>query len=286
MTVDDVTRRERTISGALALAMHALFLILLVVGVSWQSQRTAAPIAVELWSELPPAARPAPEPPPPPEPVKQAPRPEPRPEPKPEFKPAPKPDIALQEKLEKERRRREREQEELEAKKRLEEKKRAEEKKREEAKKLEEKKREEAKKLAEQKKREEEKRLAAAKAQEEAKRKEQELQAMLQKQQAQQAAEAAARGRLDAYSRLVGDRIKRYIVLPPNIQGNPEAQFEVVQIPGGEILTVRLKRSSGNSAYDAAVERAIHKASPLPPPPDPARFGEVRELDLKFRPKE
>lgn len=286
MTVDDVTRRERTISGALALAMHALFLILLVVGVSWQSQRTAAPIAVELWSELPPAARPAPEPPPPPEPVKQAPRPEPRPEPKPEFKPAPKPDIALQEKLEKERRRREREQEELEAKKRLEEKKRAEEKKREEAKKLEEKKREEAKKLAEQKKREEEKRLAAAKAQEEAKRKEQELQAMLQKQQAQQAAEAAARGRLDAYSRLVGDRIKRYIVLPPNIQGNPEAQFEVVQIPGGEILTVRLKRSSGNPAYDAAVERAIHKASPLPPPPDPARFGEVRELDLKFRPKE
>lgn len=286
MTVDDVTRRERTISGALALAMHVLFLILLVVGVSWQSQRSAVPIAVELWSELPPAARPAPEPPPPPEPVKQAPRPEPRSEPKPEFKPAPKPDIALQEKLEKERRRREREQEELEAKKRLEEKKRAEEKKREEAKKVEEKKREEAKKLAEQKKREEEKRLAAAKAQEEAKRKEQELQAMLQKQQAQQAAEAAARGRLDAYSRLVGDRIKRYIVLPPNIQGNPEAQFEVVQIPGGEILTVRLKRSSGNPAYDAAVERAIHKASPLPPPPDAARFGEVRELDLKFRPKE
>jgi colicin import membrane protein len=289
VTVDDVTRRERTISGALALAMHALFLILLVVGISWQPKRSAAPIAVELWSELPAPARPAPEPPPPPPPepvLKQAPRPEPRPEPKPEFKPAPKPDIALQEKLEKERKRREREAEELE-KKRIEEKRRAEEKKREEAKKAaEDKKREEAKKLAEQKQREEERKLAALRAQEDAKRKEQELQAMLQKQQAQQAADAAARSRLDAYSRVVGERIKRFIVLPPNIQGNPEAIFLVVQIPGGEIIDVKLKRSSGNSAYDAAVERAIHRASPLPPPPDAARFSEVRELELRFRPKE
>jgi colicin import membrane protein len=289
VTVDDVTRRERTISGALALAMHALFLILLVVGISWQPKRSAAPIAVELWSELPAPARPAPEPPPPPPPepvLKQAPRPEPRPEPKPEFKPAPKPDIALQEKLEKERKRREREAEELE-KKRIEEKRRAEEKKREEAKKAaEDKKREEAKKLAEQKQREEERKLAALRAQEDAKRKEQELQAMLQKQQAQQAADAAVRSRLDAYSRVVGERIKRFIVLPPNIQGNPEAIFLVVQIPGGEIIDVKLKRSSGNSAYDAAVERAIHRASPLPPPPDAARFSEVRELELRFRPKE
>ena len=290
MTVDDVTRRERTISGALALAMHVLFLVLLVVGISWQPKRSAAPIAVELWSELPTPARPAPEPPPPPEPVlKQAPRPEPRPEPKPEFKPVPKPDIALQEKLEKERRRKEREAEELE-KRRMEEQKRAEEKKREEAKKLaEEKKREEARKLAEQKKRDEERRVAALKAQEDAKRKEQEMQAMFQKQQAQQAqqaADTAARAQLDAYRHVVSEKIKRYIVMPPNIQGNPEAVFEVVQIPGGEILSVKLKRTSGNPAYDAAVERAIHKASPLPPPPNGVRFGDVREFEAKFRPKE
>jgi colicin import membrane protein len=288
VTVDDVTRRERTISGALALAMHALFLVLLVVGVSWQSQRTAAPIAVELWSELPPAARPAPQPPPPPEPVKQAPRPEPRPEPKPEFKPAPKPDIALQEQLAKkklmEARERERELKEKLAKEKAEKAEKERKLKEAEAKKLKE------KELAEQKRRDEEKkRLAEKQRQEEAriaKEKEQALAKLLAQQQAQQAAEAAARGRLDAYSRLVSDRIKRFVVLPPNIQGNPEAVFEVVQIPGGEILDVKLRRSSGNAAYDAAVERAIRKASPLPPPPDPARFSEVREMELKFRPKE
>lgn len=288
MTVDDVTKRERTLSGALAVAMHALFLVLLVVGVSWQPKRSAAPIAVELWSELPPPARPAPQPPPPPpEPVKQAPRPEPRPEPKPEFKPIPDPQIAIKEQLAKKK--------QLEEKERLEReqklaKEKAEREKLERDRKIKEeleaKKRKE-KELAEQKRRDEEKkRLAEKQRQEEAAKVAKEKEEALRKLLAQQAAEAEARGRLDAYSRLVGDRIKRYIVLPPNIQGNPEAQFEVVQIPGGEILSVRLKRSSGNPAYDAAVERAIHKAQPLPPPPDPARFSEVRELELRFRPKE
>lgn len=293
MTFDDVTKRERTISGALALAMHLLLFVLLVVGVSWQPKRTAAPVVVELWSELPPTPRPKPEPAPPPEPPKQAPRPEPRPQPKPELKPVPKPDIAL----EKERKRKEFEAKQLEeqkkreeAKKRVEEeKKRAEQKKREEEKRLaDQKKREDEKKLAEQKKREEEKkRLAAEKQKKEeqarlAKEKEEQLSKLLAKQQAEQ----AAQGRLDAYSRLVGDKIKRYIVEPPNMQGKPEAVFDVVQIPGGEILSVKLKRSSGNPVYDAAVERAIRRAQPLPPPPDPARFSEVRELELKFRPKD
>ena len=302
---DDVTSRERRISGALALGMHVLFIVLLVVGVSWQSKRTSAPIAVELWSELPPPApRAKPEPPPPPppappEPLKQAPRPPPRPpEPKPEAKPVPKPDIALKEQLvkkkqEEEKRRAELEEKEREQKEREQklakekaekERKELEARKRKEQELAEQKKREEAKRLAEQKKQEEARKLAELRRQEDAKRREQELQDMLRR-QAQQAAEAEARSRLDAYSRLVADRIKRYIVEPPNLKGTPEAVFEVVQIPGGEILSVRLKRSSGNPAYDAAAERAIRKAQPLPPPPDPARFSEVRELELKVRPE-
>lgn len=299
MSSDDVTRRERTISGALALAMHLIFIVLLVVGVSWQSKRSVEPIAVELWSELPPAPRAKPEPappPPPPEPPRQAPRPQPRPEPKPEVKPVPKPDIALKEQLLKKRQQEEKERAEREEKERQQklaqeklerERKQKEEeaRKRREKELAEQKKREEEKRLAEKKKQEEAKKLAELKRQEDAKRKEQEMQAMLRK-QAQQAAEAEARSRLDAYSRQVAERIKRYIVEPPNIQGNPEAVFEVVQIPGGEILSLKLKRSSGNPAYDAAVERAIRRAAPLPPPSDAARFSEVRELELKFRLRE
>jgi colicin import membrane protein len=184
-------------------------------------------------------------------------------EPKAEPKPVPKPDIALREKAEKERKRLEEEKAELE-RKRLE------------------------KEKAQAKRREEEKkRLAEQKAQQAAEARRREQEEAQKRIAAERAAQASAQQRLiDDYRRRISDKIKRYVVLPPNLQGNPEAEFDVVQIPGGEVLTVKLRRSSGNSAYDAAVERAIHKAQPLPPPPAGFPFGDFRELSLKFRPKE
>lgn len=97
---------------------------------------------------------------------------------------------------------------------------------------------------------------------------------------------AAAQTSLHAkYIQLIQNHVKRQIVEPPNLQGNPQVEFDVVLIPGGEVLTVRLRRTSGNPAYDAAVERAILKASPLPLPPDPAQFQQFRDLHLKVSPK-
>ena len=79
-------------------------------------------------------------------------------------------------------------------------------------------------------------------------------------------------------------KIKLNIVIPPDIKGNPEAVFDVVQLPTGEVLSARLRTSSGHQAYDDAVERAILKSSPLPKPDRPEQFR--RELTLKFRPRE
>ena len=56
----------------------------------------------------------------------------------------------------------------------------------------------------------------------------------------------------------------------------------MVQLPTGQVLTVRLQKSSGIAAFDAAVERAILKSSPLPRPERPELFE--RELKLTFRP--
>jgi colicin import membrane protein len=47
-----------------------------------------------------------------------------------------------------------------------------------------------------------------------------------------------------------------------------------------------LKKSSGNVAYDNAVERAILKSDPLPMPPDVQLFNRFRELNLVFKPTE
>lgn len=103
---------------------------------------------------------------------------------------------------------------------------------------------------------------------------------------AQAAAQAAAaRSKAEAaYGTKIQNWIRRNIVRPTNVTGNPEAVFDVTQLPSGEILTAKLMKSSGNSAVDSAIERAILKSSPLPKPDDPAAFQRV--LHLTFRPFE
>jgi len=72
------------------------------------------------------------------------------------------------------------------------------------------------------------------------------------------------------------------VILPTELAGNPEAIFQVVQLPTGEIIDVQLVKSSGVRAYDDAVQRAILKSTPLPRPDRPELFA--RSLTLKFRP--
>ncbi len=244
-------QQEKMISGAVAAGMHLLFLALLVFGVNWQRHVEPPVNIVDLWpsaSPAPPQVAPAPEPPappPPPEvkppepkvaepvPAKAAPRPEPA-----------KPDIAIKDKLEKE--------------------KRAAEEKQKDAK----------------KKEEEAQKAQAAEAQRAANE-----QAEAQRRAAEQAASAQAK-LIAEYKERIRNKIQRLVVMPPNVQSNIEAEFDVVLLPDGNPLGVKLKRSSGNPAYDNAVERAILKAQPLPLPPDQALFRYFRELNLAFRPQQ
>ena len=104
--------------------------------------------------------------------------------------------------------------------------------------------------------------------------------------QARAAQGAATNKIVDEYVSRIRAKIKRNIVIPPDVQDNIQAEFKVVLIPGGSVLSTRLVKSSGNSAYDEAVDRAISKADPLPLPPDVSLFNRFRELHLTFTPKE
>lgn len=247
-------------AGVLALLVHALFLGLMIFGVSWHNNEPMA-VEVELWSALPsPVSKPVP---PRPEP---APRIEPKPEPrhkvtKPEPQPKVRPDNRAEIELKaKEAKRKEEEQKKF---------KEAELKQKEKLK-------------QELEKREQDKKLQQDKAE---KLHEQQAQA-----DAAKALKAQAAARNTAAQKMVGDfksriqaKIKSKIILPPDLAGNPAAEFDVTLMPTGEVLNLKLTRSSGSSAYDSAVERAIYKAQPLPLPPDPTLFSEFRELHLKFR---
>lgn len=93
---------------------------------------------------------------------------------------------------------------------------------------------------------------------------------------------AAGQKALSAYGDKIKAKIKGNVLLPPDMKGNPEAVFVVIQLPTGEVLSVKLKKSSGNLAYDQAVERAVLKSSPLPKPDRGELF--MRELTLTFKP--
>lgn len=105
--------------------------------------------------------------------------------------------------------------------------------------------------------------------------------------QRERAAQEAAVGRMvDEYVSKIRNKIRRNIVMPPDVANDARAEFSVTLLPGGGVLNTRLSKSSGNSVYDNAVERAILKSQPLPLPPDATLFNRFRELQLGFRPTE
>lgn len=234
----------KRISFALAVLMHVLLIILIIYGIRWQTQKPEV-VEVELVSAVPPAPSIAPEP-------KPEPKPEVKPEPKPEpVKPLPKPDIAQKEKPKPPPKPEPKPVPKPEPKP------------------------EPKDPFQEQLKREAEQ-LQQRKASDAAA---QEL-ANLKAQQAS----SAKTGEMDKYIAAIRGKVRGNIVLPPDIKGNPEAVFEVTQLPSGEVLNVRLKKTSGNPAWDSVTERAILKSSPLPKPAQSELFS--RTLELTFRPRE
>lgn len=243
--------------------VHVALLAFLFFGVQWKRSKPEV-MEVELWSPQPKAAQVVPPPPPPPEPEV---KPEPKPLPKAEPKPEPvlkKPEIVVKE-----------------------------EKKKPEPPKPEPKKPEPPK--PEPKKPEPPKPEVKPQPKfdfsKELSRETSELKPRPNAQQMANAAAAEAEQRASSNKRGLADyatkirvKVRGNIMLPPAIQGNPEAVFEVSQLPNGEVLEVRLKRSSGNPALDSAIERAIRKSSPLPKPDDPSLFQ--RDLTIKYKPYE
>lgn len=256
-------------AGILAVVVHGAFFVLLYFGFAWQAQPVGT-MSVELWQSLPdvvdaPPARPrveepAPEPPPPPPPPpEKALEPEVAP-PQPEK--VVEPEIVVPD-------------EKAKAEKARVERARAEQAKAEKAK--------------AEKARVEKARIEKARTEKDRAERIAELAARERADQAAQARaeQAATIGRMvDEHIGKIIAKIRRNIVMPPDVADDARAEFAVTLLPGGGVLSARLTQSSGNAAYDNAVERAILKSQPLPLPPDAALFNRFRELKLVFRPVE
>jgi colicin import membrane protein len=284
-----------------ALVVHALLIVALTAGIQWKQDNSLS-VEAELWSAVPMAAAPklveveAPPPPPAPKPA---------PAPKPVVK-APEPpapnrdaDIALTKKRK------------IEEEKKIQEALKAEERRKEEMKK-------EAEKKAKAKLEEDKRKLEAKKQKErdEKERKEKEAKKQAEQKDSKASAEEAkkleairkenmkriaglagasgnenatgtamkASGPSDSYGGRIRARVKPNITFDPSsVSGNPAAEVEVRCAPDGTIVSRKLVKSSGNSAWDNAVLKAIDKTEILPRDTD----GRVHSpLLLVFKPND
>ncbi|MCX7627155.1 MAG: cell envelope integrity protein TolA [Methylophilaceae bacterium] len=250
-------------AGALSLAVHGLFFLLLVMTFSWKTVQPVLQVAqVELWDSLPqpkiaepphapeppaPKPQPKPEPPPPPPEPKAEIQVKPKP-PEPDVRKPPKgepkkPDPALKAREEDKRRK--------DALRKLQQ---------------------ELLNDAHPVDHESDRAIAESRAAE-----------------ARRAAEAlaASSGVVDEYKAKIVAKIRRYVNKQVCGSGKPELVFAIALMPTGEVSgNPQLVKSSGLAACDQAVERAILQAQPLPLPPEPELFAQFRNLNLKFKPNE
>ncbi|NIV16898.1 MAG: hypothetical protein GWN47_00480 [Woeseiaceae bacterium] len=96
--------------------------------------------------------------------------------------------------------------------------------------------------------------------------------------------EAMAADAKAAYMFAIRQRVMNRWVRPPTATVGMECIAHITQVPGGEVISVRIGRCNGDATVRRSIENAIHLASPLPVPEDPGVFS--REITLEFRPKE
>ena len=93
---------------------------------------------------------------------------------------------------------------------------------------------------------------------------------------------AASNEALASWRAQITAKITRGWLRPPTARAGLECDLYVTQVPGGEVTQVKLGQCNGDQAVRESIEAAVYRASPLPPPPDPALFD--RDLKITFKP--
>jgi len=78
--------------------------------------------------------------------------------------------------------------------------------------------------------------------------------------------------------------IANNFVLPASAPIDLECIVDVRQLPDGTVADVQIGRCNGDDAVKRAIEAAVNKASPLPPPDNPRIFE--RDLRFTFKPEQ
>ena len=98
----------------------------------------------------------------------------------------------------------------------------------------------------------------------------------------EESSKARAGPALASWQTQIAAKINRNWLRPPTARPGIECMLNVTQVPGGEVTQVSIGECNGDQAVRESIEAAVYRASPLPPPPDPALFD--RQLRIDFKP--
>ena len=153
---------------------------------------------------------------------------------------------------------------------------------------------------AEKKREEEEVRLTRLEQERKVKEKQEALQAEIARQEAEfqkqqevdrQARQAESRrqaslSEINKYRSLIKEEVTRHWNIPATAHDDLLCEVKVRLIPSGDVVDVKIIKSSGDAAFDRSVEKAVYRAAPLSVPSvESGLFDEFREVVFQFEPR-
>ena len=125
---------------------------------------------------------------------------------------------------------------------------------------------------------------------EKAKKKKAEREKERQLQEQREVEEARQRDQTQAYSAIgalvgrIGAKVRENWNKPPGSMTGLETVISVKVQRTGEVVSVKVVKSSGDHFFDQSAENAVYKASPLPFPDEPRYYEFIKEFNFKFVP--
>jgi len=90
-------------------------------------------------------------------------------------------------------------------------------------------------------------------------------------------------GELAVYMALIRQKVERNWSAPASADAELKCSVRVQQVPGGEVIGVKILTCNGDDAVKRSVEAAIYRSSPFPEPSDPSLFDRNILLNLSIR---
>jgi colicin import membrane protein len=94
-----------------------------------------------------------------------------------------------------------------------------------------------------------------------------------------------AQGVVDKYTALIVQAIGEHWLVPLQANKKLKSELMIRLGPGGNVIDVQIKKSSGDPSLDSSARAAVLKASPLPVPETAAEFEPFRQFVLTVKPE-